>query len=162
MMCHPGKKLLFMGSEYGQFAEWNSNASLEWFMTDFEKHRDMQNYTAALNHFYLSSPELWERDLSWDGFRWIKADDRDHNTAVFMRISGGGEFLVCAFNFSASYLPDYRFGVPDDGKYEEVFASYPSNRPAAQSESIPCDGFDQSIAASLAPLSAVIFRRRVN
>ncbi len=158
MMCHPGKKLLFMGSEYGQFAEWNNNASLEWFMTDFEKHRDLLNYTIALNHFYLFSPELWERDLSWDGFRWIRADDADHNTVIFTRTSGDGKYLVCAFNFSASYLPYYRFGVPEAGKYREVFCTYPSGRPDAVSEKLACDGFDDSIAVDLAPLSAVVFR----
>ena len=158
MMCHPGKKLLFMGSEYGQFAEWNNNAELEWFMTGFDKHRDLQNYTAALNHFYSASPELWERDLSWDGFKWIKADDADRNAAVFMRIAADKSFLVCAFNFSASPLDNYRFGVPETGKYVEAFASYPSDRPAAISENVPCDGFDQSVFVDLAPLSAVIFR----
>ncbi len=156
MMCHPGKKLLFMGSEYGQFSEWNNNKSLEWFMTDIEKHRDLQNYTAALNRFYLSSPELWERDLSWDGFRWIKPDDKDNNTAVFMRISAKGDFLVCAFNFSAVSHQNYRFGVPKSGVYKEVFASSPYGTPDAQSENIPCDGFDHSIAIDLPPLSAVI------
>ena len=158
MMCHPGKKLLFMGSEYGQFAEWNNNASLEWFMLDFEKHRDLLNYTTALNHFYLASPQLWERDLSWDGFKWIKADDADHNTAVFMRMAANKEFLVCAFNFSAVSQNNYRFGVPETGRYIEAFASYPSERPALESENIPCDGFEQSVSVYLAPLSAVIFR----
>ena len=157
MMCHPGKKLLFMGAEYGQFAEWDNNKQLEWFMTDFEKHRDLLNYTKALNRFYLASPQLWERDLSWDGFRWIKADDRDSNTAVFTRMSGDGKFLVCAFNFSAVSHNNYRFGVPEPGIYKEVFSSYPVNRPAAQSEGIPCDGFENSIALDLPPLSAVIF-----
>ena len=156
MTCHPGKKLLFMGSEYGQFSEWNNNKSLEWFMTDIEKHRDLQNYTAALNRFYLSSPELWERDLSWDGFRWIKPDDKDNNTAVFMRMSAKGDFLVCAFNFSAVSHQNYRFGVPKSGVYKEVFASSPYGTPDAQSENAPCDGFDHSIAIDLPPLSAVI------
>ena len=158
MMCHPGKKLLFMGSEYGQFREWDHNSSLEWFMTDFEKHRDLQNYTEALNHFYLASPQLWERDLSWDGFRWIKADDKDNNTAVFIRMAANKDFLVCAFNFSAVAHNGYRFGVPEPGAYVEAFASYPSNRPAAQSEDIPCDGFDQSVCVDLTPLSAAVFR----
>jgi 1,4-alpha-glucan branching enzyme len=125
-------------------------------MTDFEKHRDLLNYTMALNHFYLSSPQLWERDLSWDGFRWIKADDKDNNTAVFTRMSGSGEFLVCAFNFSAVSHNGYRIGVPEPGVYKEAFSSYPTGRPAAQSEEIPCDGFDNSILLDLPPLSAVI------
>ena len=158
MMCHPGKKLLFMGSEYGQFAEWNNNAQLEWFMTNFEKHRDLQNYTTALNHFYLNSPALWERDLSWDGFKWIKADDADRNTAVFMRISGDGDFLVCAFNFSAAPNDSYRIGVPEKGAYIEAFASYPSGSAAIKSENIPSDNFEQSITLNLAPLSAVILK----
>ena len=157
MMCHPGKKLLFMGSEYGQFAEWDNNKQLEWFMLDFEKHRDLLNYTKALNHFYLSSPQLWERDLSWDGFKWIKADDKDSNTAVFTRTSGKGEFLVCAFNFSAVSHENYRFGVPEPGVYKEVFSSYPEDRPEIESENIPCDGFENSISVDLYPLSAVIF-----
>ena len=74
MMAHPGKKLLFMGCEFAQFREWDFENSLEWFMLDYPKHKETQDYVRALNHFYLSHPALWERDRDYGGFRWLDAD----------------------------------------------------------------------------------------
>ena len=159
MMCHPGKKLLFMGSEYGQFREWDCESGLEWFMTGYEKHADLLRFTSALNHFYLDTPALWERDLSWDGFRWIRADDKDKNLSIFCRVAGNGEFVICAFNFSAVPQNGLRFGVPAPGRYAEVFSSAPDGHPACVSRPIPADGLQQSVCVDLPPLSARILKR---
>ncbi len=158
MMCHPGKKLLFMGCEYGQFREWDCTSSLEWFMTGYEKHSALWMFTAALNHFYLEHKQLWERDLSWDGFKWLKVDDADHNTAVFLRYAADGSFVMCAFNFSAAELNGYTVGVPKAGAYTEIFATHPGAQNVVYSEKEPCDGFGLSVKLDLPPLSAAIYK----
>jgi len=102
MMTYPGKKLLFMGTEFAQFREWDYENSLEWFMLDYPKHRAMREYVAALNRFYLKSSELWERDFEVGGFEWIMADSSDKNTVAYKRIGKKGNFLIVAINFSGS------------------------------------------------------------
>ena len=158
LMCHPGKKLLFMGSEYGQFREWDCTNQLEWFMTSYEKHADTLRFTSALNHFYLDTPELWERDLSWEGFRWVKADDSDNNCSVFLRLGADGSFVLCVFNFAAKEHKNYRIGVPAAGLYTEVFSTKAEASLPVPAKKIACDGFDRSITVDLPPLSASIFK----
>ena len=158
MMCHPGKKLLFMGSEYGQFREWDCTSSLEWFMTSYDRHADMLRYTAALNHFYLDTKALWERDLSWDGFKWVKADEADKNVSVFLRYAGDGSFVLCAFNFSAAPVVKMRTGVPASGLYTTVFSTSADSSLPIPSKKLPADGFPASIDISLPPLSGVILK----
>ena len=112
MMAHPGKKLMFMGCEYGQFREWDYENQLEWFMLDYEKHRLLKDYTMHLNHFYLSNSPLWYDDFSWDGFRWLLADESNMNLLSYERIGANGEKMICVFNFSGSYVSNYRLTVP--------------------------------------------------
>ena len=100
MMSFPGKKLLFMGTEYAQFREWDFESSLEWFMLDYPLHRAMREYTASLNRFYLKSPELWELDFSPDGFRWILADAASQNTVAYRRLTRSGSSIIFIINFS--------------------------------------------------------------
>ena len=121
MMCHPGKKLTFMGAEYGQFSEWNQDRSLEWFMLDFPKHRTLQYFTSQLNDFYLRHRQLWQIDTSWDGFTWIRADDADGNTVIFTRQGFDGKKLLCVMNFSAEDKYGMPIGVPESGLWRDVF-----------------------------------------
>jgi 1,4-alpha-glucan branching enzyme len=158
MTCHPGKKLLFMGTEYGQFREWDCTAQLEWFMTGYERHADTLRFTSSLNHFYLDTPALWEQDLSWEGFKWVKADDADKNTAVFLRYGLDGDFVLCAFNFSAVPVDSYRIGVPNTGLYREVFSTSAARSLPVPAKRVRSDGFDQSITVSLPPLSAAVYK----
>ncbi len=99
---YPGKKLTFMGTEYAQFREWDYDSSLEWFMLDFKKHRDFREYVCALNHFYLSRPELWELDFSNDGFKWLLVDESDKNTVAYKRKSLSGQDLIVIINLSGA------------------------------------------------------------
>ncbi|MBQ7699698.1 MAG: 1,4-alpha-glucan branching protein GlgB [Clostridia bacterium] len=161
MMCHPGKKLLFMGSEYGQFKEWDCSSQLEWFMTGYEKHADLLRFTSALNHFYLDTKELWERDFSWDGFRWVKVDDADKNTAVFLRYGADGDFVLCAFNFSAAEIKNYTVGVPEAGLYREIFSTSLIRSLPVPAKKIKSDGFERSIKISMPPLSASIYKGEI-
>ena len=102
MMTYPGKKLMFMGTEYAQFREWDYDNSLEWFMLDYPAHSQMQEYVRELNSFYLSRSELWDRDFDPSGFSWILPDENEKNTVVYRRINNKDESVVVAINFSGS------------------------------------------------------------
>ena len=102
MMTYPGKKLMFMGTEYAQFREWDYDNSLEWFMLDYPAHSRMQEYVRELNNFYLSRSELWDRDFDPSGFSWILPDENEKNTVVYRRINNKDESVVVVINFSGS------------------------------------------------------------
>jgi 1,4-alpha-glucan branching enzyme len=123
MMTHPGKKLLFMGCEIGQFREWSHREPIEWFLLDFEQHAAFQQYVAELNHLYLSTPALFEIDDSWDGFRWIDADNASQSVLSYRRIDSRGREIVVVVNFADKTYENYCIGVPDPGIYEELFNS---------------------------------------
>ncbi|MBR6711538.1 MAG: 1,4-alpha-glucan branching protein GlgB [Selenomonadaceae bacterium] len=122
-MAHPGKKLLFMGGEFGQFIEWNEEASLDWFLIEeYEMHRRLKKYTRALNKFYLDNKALWQVDFDKNGFQWIESNDNENSIITFLRkAEDGSEYLIVLSNFSAKGQEEYRIGVPSAGKYEEVF-----------------------------------------
>ena len=122
-MAHPGKKLLFMGQEFGQFIEWNDKQQLDWLLLDYESHRALKSYMAALNHFYLENPPLWQVDDGWEGFRWLVPDDSRQNVIAFTRTDEEGNFLVVACNFSGALCEDYRIGVPAAEGYRLAFCS---------------------------------------
>ncbi len=122
-MTHPGKKLTFMGCEYGPFREWDYENQLEWFMLDYDKHARLQRYTAELNRFYLERRELWDLDFSWDGFEWIEPDDRDRNLIVFRRRDRRGAELIAALNFSPVTRENVRITGLTRARYTEVFNS---------------------------------------
>lgn len=102
IMTYPGKKMLFMGTEFAQFREWDFASSLEWFMLDYPMHRSFRDYTAALNRFYLSHKELYERDFSPEGFEWILPDESEKNLVAYRRFDGQGNSLICIVNFSGA------------------------------------------------------------
>jgi 1,4-alpha-glucan branching enzyme len=121
-MLHPGKKLTFMGGEIGQFREWAYEGEIEWFLLDeYATHRKHKAFIKALNAFYLAEPALWQVDDSFDGFKWIDADDKDRSVASFRRIDKNGKELIVVLNFTPSTYEDYLLQVPVDGTYVEVF-----------------------------------------
>ena len=121
MMTLPGKKMTFMGCEYAQFREWDYENQLEWFMLDYPRHAEMQRFTAALNHFYLASPPLWEIDTDWAGFRWIEPNDCNANLISFCRMDTEGNELITVINFSPVERKTYWLPVPETGTYREAF-----------------------------------------
>ena len=123
MMTHPGKKMLFMGCEIGEFREWSCREPLEWFLLDYDQHAALQQYVAELNHLYLSIPALHEIDDSWEGFRWIDADNAEQSVISYRRIDNRGRELVVVVNFTPARYEHYCVGVPDAGVYEEIFNS---------------------------------------
>ncbi len=120
MIAHPGKKLMFMGSEFGQFKEWNYKEGLEFFLKDYEKHNKLDRFFTELNKFYLANEALYGDDDGWDGFEWIAADDADKNSLAFIRKCGKSE-IIAAINFSGADIK-YRIGV-EKGCYKVVFDS---------------------------------------
>ncbi|WP_163195016.1 1,4-alpha-glucan branching protein GlgB [Clostridium thermarum] len=123
MMGHPGKKLLFMGGEFGQFIEWNCKQELDWMLLEYPAHRDMQNYVRKLNHLYKSEKSLWELDHSPQGFAWIDYQNYEQSIIAFMRKAEDGDYTIAIYNFTPIVRYDYRIGVPELKEYKEIFNS---------------------------------------
>ena len=167
MLCHPGKVLTFMGTELGQWHEWDFRKALDWYLLDEEDDcRRTHECIRALNRFYKSHKALWENYRDWDGFQWLVADDNSNNVLVFRRTARDGKSLVLAVNFSPVVLEGYRFGVPPKARYEEVFntddvqwgGSGVTNPEPIETELIPSHQQAQSIALRIPPLGAVILQ----
>lgn len=122
-MAHPGKKLSFMGNEFGQFIEWNYQQGLDWCLLDYDAHRSFQNYVRDLNQFYLNHSEFWEVDNSWEGFTWIEPNDAERNIVAFRRMNRTGSEIIAVCNFAPVLREKYCIGVPEQGYYKEIFNS---------------------------------------
>ncbi|MFD2878578.1 alpha amylase C-terminal domain-containing protein [Paenibacillus rhizoplanae] len=123
-MSHPGKKLLFMGGEFGQFIEWKDQEQLDWLLLDYESHQRMLAYTAALNKLYLAEKALWELDHDLEGYQWIDADDSGQSIVSYIRRGKRPvDTLLIIINFQPVERRHYRIGVPRPGVYEELFSS---------------------------------------
>jgi len=123
MMTHPGKKLLFMGGELAQFAEWDYKKQLDWNLLDFPAHRDFHRFVRELNIFYKKHSELWELDYSWDGFEWIDPNDADSNILTFKRKNAKGKELVIITNFSGISHETYNIRLNKKDKYKLLFST---------------------------------------
>ncbi len=163
-MSHPGKKLLFMGSEFGQFIEWKYDDSLDWHLLKYPMHKAMHDYVRSLNTYYVDHPEFWEEDCDWSGFSWISCDDCDNSVIAFYR-TGKDEtdMTVVVCNFTPVVRHSYRFGVPRKGTYVEVFNSDATafggsnvlNEGEFEAQDVPMHGMDQSLELTLPPLATI-------
>ena len=122
MMSHPGKKLNFMGTEFGQFKEWNYKEGVEFFLKEYPQHAKLSVAVKELNELYKKTPALYEIEDSWDGFEWLAANDNDRNFFAYQRKDRAGETIVVMLNFSGSDFKNYRLGLPK-GKYQVIFNS---------------------------------------
>jgi len=122
-MAHPGKKLNFMGNEFGQFIEWDYRKQLDWLLLDYPSHRLLRNYVKDLNSFYINNKPMYELDSSYEGFKWIVVDDRVQNIIVFSRFDKEKNEVICIMNFSPQTRESYEFGVDEEGEYMEVLNS---------------------------------------
>jgi len=121
MWAHPGKKLLFMGGEFGQWREWNEERSLDWHLLEHPFHQGVKELLRRANHLYSEEPALWEADSDPAGFEWIEVNDAQGNTLAFMRISPDtGRRLVCVCNFAPVVRDGYRLGLPVEGEYKMI------------------------------------------
>jgi 1,4-alpha-glucan branching enzyme len=167
MYAHPGKKLLFMGSEIGQFEEWNYASSVRWDLLQWDVHRKFQTLVQELNHFYRANPSLYEVDFTWQGFEWVDFSDGDHSVISFIRrATDRDNYLLFCCNFTPEVWHGYELGVPDEGFYQEVFntdaeifgGSNVGNHPGVVSKRKPKHGRPYSISITLPPLAVTVFR----
>ena len=171
MLAHPGKKLLMMGTEFGQWNEWHFEHSLDWHLLDPEAewakpHRQLQQFFKQANALYLAHPELWELDFSWEGFEWIEANDNQANTVAFLRKDAKGDALVIVCNFSPVDRTGYTVGVPVPGAYTCIFSTDDptfggkglGDTQPVKSQYNESQGKEQSITLKLPAMSAAIYR----
>lgn len=166
-MAHPGKKLIFMGAEFGQYIEWDFRKGLDWFLMQYPTHNGMQAYTAALNDLYLKEPALWEQDCGYEGFQWHAANDNDWNILAWRRIAKNGDFIIVVLNFSPVYRPDYMLGVPEKGHYEVVLNSYDKRFGVGDNEVVwhfdaedgGVNGLPYHITLGVTPNSAIFLKK---
>ena len=167
MMTHPGKKLTFMGAEFGQFREWDTESGLDWLLLEYPMHSDLKRYVKELGAFYLATPALWEIDYSWDGVRWINENDRALNIISFTRTDKKGRNLIVLINFAPVTRFDYCIGVPEKGVYTEVFNSdlqiyggWGNKNEDLRTVNVDMHGFKQSLCLTSPPLSVVCLQKK--
>ena len=165
MLGHPGKKLLFMGQDFGQYHEWDEKVALDWYLAEEPLNSGLQSYVRDLLHLYKKYPCLYEQDYDWDGFQWINANDGDRSIFSFVRFSRDHRHsLLFVINFTPMARPDYRVGVPKKGSYTLVLDNLHGmyrrgdKAPVFRSLKRECDGRDYSIGYSLPPYGTAVFR----
>ncbi|MBX3325863.1 MAG: 1,4-alpha-glucan branching protein GlgB [Nitrospira sp.] len=169
LYSHPGKKMLFMGGEFGQWKEWNHDTSLDWHLCEYEPHRGLQRLTRDLNHLYRQEPALHEIDFDWDGFQWIDFSDSNNSVIAYLRKARKtGEAIVCVCNFTPVPRYRYRIGVPEVGWYQELLntdgivygGSNLGNGGGLHADQAPSHGFPYSLTMTLPPLSVLFLKRQ--
>ena len=163
--AHPGKKLTFMGSEFGQFIEWNYKQGLDWLLLDYPMHKAMQRWCSALNACYRSNRTLWDIDDGWDGFTWLNVDDAERSAIAFLRTARNGRRLVCVCNFTPVRYDDFVIGLPKRGVLRELLSSDSEefggsgvhNAPEIRSEDVPFGALPCSARVTLPELATVYF-----
>ena len=166
MYGHPGKKLMFMGNEIGQFSEWSEARSLDWHLLQYDTHRNLKDYMMDLNHFYLKHPAMWKKDFDPAGFEWIDCDDASRSIVSFERRCDA-EKLTIVCNFTETTYDTFKLGVYEPGVYKEVFNSdnlrYGGtgrlNQGEYTAENFQCSKAPYSINITLPPLGFVIFKK---
>jgi len=167
MYGHPGKKLLFMGSEFGQWREWNFDESLDWHLLQHEPHKKLQRFLSDLNNLYITEPAMHEVDFEWHGFEWIDFHDSDNSVISFIRrAKNHDDFLVFVFNLTPIPRFGYRVGVPGGGFYREILNSDSEiywggnlgNAGGVYADNVPCHARQFSLNLILPPLSILILK----
>jgi 1,4-alpha-glucan branching enzyme len=165
-MSYPGKKLNFMGNEFGQGREWAVGSSLEWELLDVDWHRGVQNLTRDLGHLYHSTLALHELDFSPEGFAWVDCHDADQSIVSYLRRARDGSYVIVVLNFTPLERYGYRIGAPDSGKYREIFnsnaeiygGSNTGNGTGLVAEDTPWMGFAHSLVITVPPLAGIIIQ----
>jgi 1,4-alpha-glucan branching enzyme len=169
MFGHPGKKLLFMGCEFGQWREWDHDHSLDWHLLDDPSHAALRRLVQDLNAHYHAEPALYELDFDPGGFRWIDCNDNENSVISIVRYARDPhDFVVMVFNFTPVPRAQYRIGVPEPGFYAEVLNSDAAvygggnvgNGGGVESEPVAAHGFDQSLRLTVPPLGCLMLKTR--
>jgi 1,4-alpha-glucan branching enzyme len=165
MYGHPGKKLLFMGGEFGQWREWGHDESLDWHLLEYAPHQGLKKWVEDLNHFYASQPPLHELDFAMEGFEWVDFHDADTSVISFIRKGKSGrDTILVVCNFTAVPRFDYIVGAPYGGEWQECLNSDATlyggsglgNAGRVEARGVPAQGREYSLSLTLPPL-AVIF-----
>ena len=164
--AHPGKKLNFMGNEFGQFREWNEKQSLDWHLVSWDSHGKLLAMMKELNHIYKDNAPFWEIDHYYTGFEWIWCDDADNSIVSFVRKDDHGNMILCVFNFTPVVRENYRLGAPARGAWKEIFNSDSSmfggsnvgNLGEVWTQDVPWQNRQWSLSIKLPPLAGVYFR----
>jgi len=167
MYSHPGKNLLFMGGEFGQFIEWDYKNELDWLLLDYDKHREIKSFVQELNNIYIKEKSLWELDHEQDGFQWIEADDYKQSVISYIRKSENEkQQIIVICNFTPLPRDNYRIGVPGPGEYELILNSdqkafggsdYETSA-RIKAEKKNSHGFNYSLAINLPPLAGLYLK----
>jgi 1,4-alpha-glucan branching enzyme len=166
---HPGKKLNFMGAEFGQWSEWSEMHGLDWYLLHWPTHSGVQDWMRDLNHFYQAQPALWQHDFDPAGFQWIEANDAEQSVFTYIRFADDpADFLVAACNFTPVPRYGYRIGVPEMGEYAELLNSDSDhygggnigNNGSVPAEAIPWHAWEQSLNLTIPPLGIVILKKK--
>ena len=167
---HPGKKLLFMGTEFGQGREWNSAEALDWYVLQYPLHQGMQRLVRDLNQLYVTAPALFRYEFAWQGFEWIDCHDSAQSVLTFLRRGDGDDFMVVAVNLTPVPRYDYRIGVPRGGSYREILntdsvyyggSNLGNGMNPLPAEARPWMSRTYSIALTLPPLAVLVLRHEV-
>jgi 1,4-alpha-glucan branching enzyme len=164
--AHPGKKLLFMGGEFGQWEEWSEGRQLDWEISGMDKHAGMFNMICDLNAHYRDNPALHAYDFDVQGFQWVSCDDVNNSVLAFIRRSEY-EAVICVFNFTPNTLQSYTIGVPEAGTYKEIFnsdtawygGSDVSNSGKMESVQQKEHGFDHALTITIPPLAGIFIQK---
>ncbi len=167
--AHPGKKLLFMGQEFGQWREWNAKEELDWSLRDFPTHDGLLKLVGDLNRLHREVSALHHFDFEQQGFQWMDCHDAEQSVISFLRKDGEGETVICVFNFTPVVRSDYRIGAPAAGDYREILntdsAYYGGadigNLGKIKSKNVPWMGFEHSLELTLPPLGALLLKLSV-
>ena len=166
MFCHPGKKLLFMGTEFGQGEEWDSTRVLDWYVLDYPFHQGVKRLVTDLNTFYRHTAALYQYEFDWRGFEWIDCHDSENSVLSFLRRSDA-EFVITVVNFTPVPREGYRIGVPEAGEYREVLNSDADCYGGSNmgnggrtliAEETPWMNQSYSLALTLPPLAAIVLQ----
>jgi 1,4-alpha-glucan branching enzyme len=167
MFGHPGKKLNFMGGEFGQTREWNHDHSLDWHLLEHRDHEGLQQLVKDLNRLYRTEPSLHALDVRPEGFAWIDCNDLENSVVSFLRRSADpADFTVFVLNFTPVVRPFYRLGVPEAGHYLELLntdadvygGSNVGNQGGVDAEDIQAHGYEHSVSLTMPPLSCLVLK----
>jgi 1,4-alpha-glucan branching enzyme len=166
MYVHPGKKLLFMGSELASYHEWNHDQSLDWHLLDYDVHKGVQNLVRDLNALYRRTPALYEVDFDASGFEWINWDDRDNSVLSWIRRDKSGGYVICVTNFTPVVRYDYQVGVPEQGRFIEImntdserYAGSGVGNDVLTTSDDASHGRPHSLRVTIPPLATLILQR---
>lgn len=168
MMALPGKKLMFMGCEFGQFIEWKYDAELDWLLLEYDSHKKLQTYTRELNLLYSSNKSLWQIDNTWDGFEWINEKDCCNSILSFLRRGKHKvEYIIVVCNFTTVHHENYVLGVPSRGVYNVIlnsesikFGGTCTQYLSYKADKIPANGKQYSILLDLPPLATIYLKKQ--